>query len=157
MSEAPNCVLEKFLDSRWSDPNAYGFSLSSGRNVIMDAFHLEETYAGLIEGVTTEADNDARIERKMHGMEKVWGQRATYLIKSASRLFPGPNTRPNIRLPRYCYHAWLLSKEMNKGFAGSELVVIWFGRQEKELSLLGMVEHACRDVPWEKHARDFDY
>lgn len=150
------------MDNEWWErqartPNWRGFTLTSGRAVLLTRFHMDETYGGLLEGTPHKGSHDALLISMRNRMNRLWGPRATYLIRPISRI--GPEFRPGVRevrLPHYCYHAWLSSKRMDDKFCGSELVVIWFGEREEKLPLLGMVEQACRDVPWEEYARDCD-
>lgn len=109
-------------DANWGSSNTYGISLASGRRVILEAFNMEETYGDLFDGVKSEAENDARIVGQMNRTKKIWGPRATYVVPPTSRTTYWSDGRRDVRLPRYCYRAWLTSKKMDKKCCGSELV-----------------------------------
>jgi hypothetical protein len=138
-------------------PNGRGFTLTSGRAVLLAQFHMDKTSMRLLDGTLPKALIDEMLIRMGDRMNRLWGRRATYLTRPISGI--GPEIRPGVhevRFPPYCYYALLTSRRMNEKFCNSELVVIWFGEQEEKLPLLGMVELACRDVPWEEYARDCD-
>ena len=148
--------FQKFLDSQWSAPNKYGFSLASGRPVVIDSFHMDETYAGWLEGATNEASNQQRISRKVAATAEAWGVWPAHVIPPVGRVVARSDGRRNVRLPTYCYKAWLISKAIGNDYGGSELVVIWFAERDVENSLVGIVEKACRELSWEWLAQDFD-
>ena len=152
--EQPN--WHQLLDGQWSAPHKYGFVLASGRPVLIEAFHMDETYADWLEGATNEASNQQRIARELASMTKAWGIRATHVIPPVGRVEERRDGRRNVKLPTYCYRAWLTSKAISDDYNGSELVVIWFAERDMERSLAGIVELACRDLSWESLAQDFE-
>jgi hypothetical protein len=148
---------DEWWERQAKTPNGRGFTLTSGRAVLLTQFHMEGTSLGLREGTLQTGLIDELLIRMSDRMNRLWGRRATYFIRPISGI--GPEIRPGlreVRFPHYCYHALLTSRRMDERSCGSELVVMWFGEQEQKISLLGMVEQACRDVPWEAYARNYD-
>jgi hypothetical protein len=128
----------KYVDINAKDPEMRerDFSLVCNRGVDIEAFHMEETYAGWLEGAIVEEYNDQLISQARSRLDKLWGfSGAVYVIPPASRIVRFHS------IGRHC---------------GSSLVVIWFGERERELPVHAMVEAACRYVPWDQYAKDFD-
>jgi hypothetical protein len=51
----------------------------------------------------------------------------------------------------------LTSENIDPADDGSRLIVIWFGEEPVGTSFLEMIENACRDVPWEKYAKGWNF
>ena len=150
----------KCVDIKAKDPEIRkrDFSLVCNRNVDLEAFHMEETYAGWLEGAIAEEYNDRLISEAKSRLDKTWGfSGAVYVIPPTSRIVRIHSiNRRNVLLPPWCYHALLTSKAIDDHYCGSSLVVIWFGERERELTVHEMVEAACRYVSWDQYAKDFD-
>lgn len=140
-------------NERLSKPT-YSFLLQSGRRVWLNAFHFDQMYAGLIIGLPNNAPGYI-LEQKTKA-QVIWGSRPTYTIPPAT-IIREQGARQYESFPWFCYKAWLTSDELDSQNAGSELIVIWFAEEPMELSLITTVEQACRDVPWEQYAQDWNF
>ncbi|MGO9265312.1 MAG: hypothetical protein ACLQBA_10600 [Candidatus Binataceae bacterium] len=151
----------KCVDIKAKDPEIRkrDFSLVCNRGVDLKAFHMEETYGGWLEGAIVEEYNDRLISQARSRLDKTWGfSGAIYVIPPTSRIVRIHSiNRRKVLLPPWCYHALLTSKAIDDHYCGSSLVVIWFGEREMERTVHEMVEGACRYVPWDQYAKDFDY
>jgi len=131
----------------------YSFALPSSRRVRLQAFHYSLTYAGLLGGLSR--NQPGYIIEAAHKAEKTWAA-PVYTIQ------PATITRVDGNLtweswPSYCYKANLDSKEIDPKNDGSHLTVVWFEEDASPLSLIAMVAQACRDIPWEEHAEDYEF
>jgi len=160
-------LLDKIADLSSSTPSrvgadehehrsktAYSFILRSGRRVWLNAFHLDQLYAGLIAGLPQ--SSPAYIFDQKTKAHAIWGPRPTYTIAPAS-ITREHRGRRYESLPWYCYKAWLMSDEPDSLNPGSELIVIWFAESPMKHRLITTVAQACRDVPWERHAKARDF
>lgn len=134
------------------------FVLASGRVVRLDALHIDCTYADLVDGIPDAKYNEKILARKRQHLEKVWGQRPTHLISPETRTVEVKSlfAERGIYLPEITYHAWLTSDPIGGESCGSELVVVWFEHKAAGTGVLGVVERAVRDLPWEQLAKDYD-
>jgi hypothetical protein len=132
----------------------YSFVLQTGRRVWLSSFHFSQVYEGLMAGLPK--NQPGYVSEQTTKAEKMWGSRPTYTIAPAT-IFREYGAKKYESWPSYCYKAWLRSAELDSQNAGSELVVIWYGESPSGLSLLAMVEQACRQVTWEQHARDWNF
>lgn len=151
-------LLRSAWDHRIESPAEHAFRLASGRGVLIEAFHFEETYAGFLGGIVDEDENARLTERSRRRMDPIWGKgRPLYLIPSVGRVFYEPSLkRCEVRLPRFRYHVWLISPPFVEHHAGSELIVCWHGPRDPNRSICDLVAHACGDIPWEDVAHDYD-
>lgn len=127
-------------------------TLDNGKKVYIDSFHSGITYSGWIIGnpYHTEA-NEYEIESIRRTAEKVWGQRATHVIRPQCHSDPEGEKA----LPAYKCAVWLLGPP--KGDAcGSQLVVIFFTDSLYDRPLEQVIEEAVHDIEWEKLAEDYD-
>ncbi len=150
----------KYIDIKAKDPEMRerDFTLVCNRGVDLESFHMDETYGGWLEGAIGEEYNDLLISQARSRLDKTWGfSGAIYVIPPTSRIVRIHSiNRRNVLLPPWCYHALLTSEPINDHYCGSSLVVIWFGERERERTVHEMVEGACRHVPWDQYAKDFD-
>jgi hypothetical protein len=150
----------KYGDIKGKDPDIRerDFSLVCNRGVDLEAFHMEETYGGWLEGAIAEEYNDRLISQARSRLDKTWGfGGAIYVIPPTSRIVRIHSIgRRNVLLPPWCYHALLSSEAIDDRRCGSSLVVIWFGERERGVPVHEMVEAACRYVPWDQYAKDYD-
>ncbi len=132
----------------------YSFMLTSGRRVWLEAFHFEKTYAGLMAGYPKNQPGYITSQEKK--AEVMWVPGAIFTIPPMTILREHSGRRFE-SWPLYCYKAWLTSEAIDPNDAGSQLIVIWFAEHSVGISLTAMVEKACRDVPWEPHAKGWNF
>lgn len=125
--------------------------LSSGYDVALDSFYSERTYAGLLEGLPDAAMNAEILVHAQSHMTPLWGQRATHVMSPETRHVQGRSI-----FPAMTYFAWLTSRTpIDKGYDGSELVVVWFAPEKLDLPLSAIIGEAIRELPWADLAKDF--
>jgi hypothetical protein len=137
-----------------STKTEYSFTLRSGRKVWLDAFHFEKTYAGLFVG--RPKNQVGYITTQQKKAEAMWGSGALFTIPPAT-IIREDGASKHESWPWYCHKAWLRSEKINSEDAYSQLVVIWFAEEASGLSITAMVEEACLDVPWERHAKGWNF
>jgi hypothetical protein len=127
--------------------------LASGREVNVDAIHIEPTYAGF-DGVPDGELNARRFAAKAQRMGVAWGERPVHLIRPEISRHPVHSAFATHGefLPDITYHVWL----SEAGAACRELVVVWFGASEPHMSIYGLVERAIRDVDWDRLSQEFE-
>jgi hypothetical protein len=141
-------------ETEYRSQPTYSFFQQSGRRVWLNAFHFDQIYAGLIVGLPN--NSPGYILDQKTKAQRIWGSRPTFTIPPAT-IIREDGARKYESFPWYCYKAWLTSDELDSRNAGSELIVIWFAEEPMELSLIATVEHACREVPWEQYAQDWNF
>jgi hypothetical protein len=132
----------------------YTFTLTSGRRVWVDEFHFERTYAGLMAGYPE--NEPGYVTKQEKKAETMWGAGATFIVPPVT-IIRKHGERKYASWPHYCYKASLTSANIDPGDDGSRLIVIWFGEEPVGTSFLAMIENACRDVPWEKYAKGWNF
>lgn len=128
-------------------------TLASGHEVNVEALHIESTYAGF-DGVPHDTINSDLLASKAQRTLKAWGQRPVHVIRPEITRHPVHSafcTRGDF-LPDTTYHAWL----SEAGSACRELVVVWFGESQPDLSLRDVVLNAVRNVDWDKHSQEYE-
>jgi hypothetical protein len=125
-------------------------SLACGRVVHVDAFSVEQTYAGMLCGVPDKEMNDEIIAAAL--LNEEWGERKTHLIDPV--IIPRECGTPV--LPPCLCKAWLVCHDKNKGGDGSELVVVWFAYAVFDHSLDAVISNAVVDLPWDELAVAFE-
>jgi hypothetical protein len=123
--------------------------LDSGRIVFVENFEMGYTYGGLIQGLPDEEMNKDIFERCSYPSD--WGKRKTLKIRPSEEEFQS-------ELNPACYSVMLTSDDpINKGYHGSELVVIWFGENPKGKTIESIIEEGVISIDWEANAEDFKY
>lgn len=123
--------------------------LIEGKKVTLEGFNMEPTYAGLLAGIPTEESNQLLI--KSIKSPKDWGNRATLLKKSD--LYASKDI-----LKPVIYSAWLSSEPINdeyNKYDGSNLILIWLGDENKEMTLQDLIVYGIGLFDWEKHAENY--
>jgi hypothetical protein len=123
--------------------------LIGGETVLLEAFHCTDTYAGLILGSPT-AESNQRLLKRITS-PKDWGNRATLLKKSD--LYASKDV-----LKPIIYSAWLSSEPINdkdNAFDGSNLILIWLGDEDKEMTLHDLIIYGIGLFDWEKYAENY--
>ena len=136
-----------------ADP-PYSFLLQSGRGVWIDAFHFEKTYTGLMVGYPN--NDTGYITRQVEKAEAMWMPGACLTIPPSTILREGGDRR-YVSWPTYCCKAWLRSENISRNDAFSQLIVIWFIEAPAEVGLVTMIEQACCQVDWDRHAKGWKF
>jgi len=125
-------------------------NLACGRVVHVDAFSVEQTYAGMLAGVPDKELNDEIIADAL--LNEEWSERKTHLIEPViiTRECGAPV------LPPCICRAWLVCHDPVKKGDGSELVVVWFAYAVFDYPLNAVVANAAIDLPWDELAEDFE-
>lgn len=125
--------------------------LIGGKTVLLEAFHMEPTYAGLLAGIPT-AESNQRLIKNIKP-PKNWGNRATLLKKSD--LY----TNKDVLKP-IIYSAWLsaepINDEKNK-FDGSNLILIWLEDEHDDMTLKDLIVYGIGLFDWDKNAENFQF
>jgi len=71
----------KYVDFKAKDPEMRerDFSLVCNRGVDLEAFHMEETYGGWLEGAIVEEYNDRLISQARSRLDNTWGFRGRFM------------------------------------------------------------------------------
>ena len=123
--------------------------LQSGKEVYIEAFHCTPTYAGLILGSPTKESNEKLL--KQISSPVGWGQRKTLLKKSD--LYVSKDV-----LKPVIYSAWLSAEPINdenNKFDGSNLILIWLGDENKEITIHDLIILGIGLFDWEKYAENY--
>jgi hypothetical protein len=129
------------------------FTDDAGRHITIDAIYSSRTYAGVLEGVPSEALNAKIVERARKSVASLWGHRALYLDVPT----PMPTSDDGFStLPEWTHRAWLTSSPFETSALQSELVLVWFADEQPRLSACQLVRAALRSLDWEAHALDVD-
>jgi len=130
------------------------FRLDCGRVVGIVGLYLMPTYASLLEGVPDAKYDDMLIARFRKGVSAFWGDRPVHVIPSQSYHLLTEVGRTSRWMPPVTYYAWLQSGAMSDSdnFA-SELVVIWFGERERDITLFETTKRALRELSWKELAK----
>lgn len=127
----------------------FEFTLKDGISVHASHFSFSATYSGLLEGDPSKSNwiND-NVLKRLH-CPRDWGTRKTLIIT--------PETE-NGFLPPVIYYAWLnCYTPINPEMHGSELVVIWLGKEPGEKNLETIIYEGIYDLNWKEEAADFEY
>lgn len=123
-------------------------SLTSGRELIFDALHVQRTYLSMIEGVPTEAINSEVVDELRDQAVRLWSKRRTHVLHPEG-------SAPGEPLPAWACIAWLTSAPIRPGEAdNSELVVIWFEHSVFDVPLGALAQDRLESLPWETLAED---
>lgn len=120
-------------------------SLNTGRTVRLEMYHLYTTNGGALEG---SLPRDAMIKVVRERAQRLWGQhRPTVLVEPP----PGP-------LSEWTVFLWLDSTALTADGCGSHLFLIAFLSAEQVLQQAPahLAENLLRDIPWEKHAENWE-
>jgi hypothetical protein len=123
--------------------------LIGGKIVLLEGFHMEPTYAGLLAGIPT-AESNQRLLKSITS-PKYWGNRATLLKKSD--LYASKDV-----LKPVIYSAWLSSEPINdkdNKYDGSNLILIWLGDENKEMTLHDLIIYGIGLFDWDKYAKNY--
>jgi hypothetical protein len=123
--------------------------LQSGKEVYVEAFHCTPTYAGLILGSPTKESNEKLL--KQISSPVGWGQRKTLLKKSD--LYVSKDV-----LKPIIYSVWLSSEPVNDAdnkYDGSNLILIWLGDENKEITIHDLIILGIGLFDWEKYAENY--
>lgn len=121
------------------------FKLASGRDVLLEQFHVQSSALGFLEGSPERIR--AEVLRNLPAeVSKRYGNTGLLLREPAA----GP-------LPAYAFFADLHSYEpVQPGADCSHLVVCWFGDSLPE-SVRGVVASQLETLDWNKYAKDGQY
>jgi hypothetical protein len=123
--------------------------ISNNRNVTVDSFTIDSTYAGLLSYTSTERINKMIFERANYPGS--WGNRKILKIEPNDGDYNTP-----LGLCYYC--AWMRSDTVGLSDAdGSELVVIWFGDLPNARSIENIIQQGISKIDWEANAENFNY
>jgi hypothetical protein len=143
-----NSDLDSLDSAEIDDYNPIKIKLESGIETILDGFHLDFTYGGVMEG-RPEGFNQSILER----LDKYTGfgpRRKLYCIP------PDPkDVRPTLPL-FLCYarlYSWEPSEDPNDH--GTELVIQWFEKSIDDRPLPQLIEEAVKEIDWKKEAVGF--
>ncbi len=121
------------------------FILASGREVLLEQFHVRVSELGFLEG-SPDAIRHEVIRRLPEEVSDLFGYTGFLLHE------PPPG-----RLPAYTFFADLHSLEpIHAGADGSDLVVCWFGHSLPE-SIRSVVASELEGVDWDSYAKDVYY
>jgi hypothetical protein len=134
---------------------------TSGRVLLLDALHIEETYVGLDEGTPNTKYNETLMSSWVkRRVAELFGNRCpVYVVPPIST--PAPIDGEVLHdgeewLPDYSYYARLRSGRLNSGAGWSELVVVSFGVADVNAPLADIVAPGVRELPWDDLARNYD-
>ena len=123
--------------------------LMGGKTVVLEAFHMEPTYAGLIAGIPS-AESNQRLIKNIKP-PKNWGNKRT-LLKNSDLYTNKDVLKPVI------YSAWLsaepINDEKNK-FDGSNLILIWIGDEHENMSVKEVIIFGIDFFDWDKKAENY--
>ena len=123
--------------------------IGNNRNVTVDAFTVDATYAGLLSYTSTERINKSIFERANYPSS--WGNRKVLKILPNEGDFEIP-----LGLCNYC--AWMRADTVGLSDSdGSELVVIWFEDKPNGRSIEEIIRKRIRNIDWESNAENFNY
>jgi hypothetical protein len=123
--------------------------ISNNRNVTVDSFTMDFTYAGLLSYTSTERINKAIFEGANYPSS--WGNRKVLKIEPNGGDF-------KIDLNHCYYCAWMNSDTVGFSDAdGSTLVVIWFGDLPNARSIENIIQQGISKIDWEANAENFNY
>ena len=131
---------------------------ADGVNVFLDSYHIQDTYAGCLEGLPDVKSSLAHATRRL---EHVWGMHRPVLVVQPV-LQDGPPTydggKKLQRLPSRCMMAWLNSYSSPPGeeWCGSHLFVIWFDEDDAQNPLLVALKHVNEAGGWWANAKGWD-
>ena len=119
---------------------------------MVDAFYLQHTYIGMLEGYPNRSLNEHIIKKASSDMSLLWGDRCTYIVPpSVDESDPLHPALPPVRAS-----AWLICVDPIKaGYHGSELVVVWFRSDCSGESIEQIISDGIRHLPWITLAQDF--
>jgi hypothetical protein len=123
--------------------------LAIGKTVMLEAFHMSNTYAGMIVGKPSAEYNNEIIENISY--PKDWGARKYYVAKSDIYLKEGV-------LKPIVYSAWLSAKSINdkeRQFDGSSIVVIWLGDTIKSYTIEELIVFGLGKFDWDREAENY--
>lgn len=124
--------------------------LIGGKKVNLEGFNVEPTFAGLLVGIPTQESKQLLIKSIKPPTQ--WGQRATLFKKSD--LYASKNV-----LNPMIYSAWLSSPEpindKDNEYDGSNLILIWLGDENKEMTLEDLIVYGIGLFDWDKNAENY--
>lgn len=124
--------------------------LSNGSKITIEGFYMAPTYSGLLLGQPNEDLNDEILKSTTY--PSAWGTRkAVYkqrnINKSKTELMP------------YMYSTWLSSMPVNdfkNQYNGSGIVMVWFGDEPLNKSIVEIIKNELENFDWDKHAENFN-
>ena len=129
--------------------------LNSGKEVILNAFNISQTYGGYIEGIIDRKynlsvlDGSKPYEAKGISYPKEWGERKHLAIRPSEEEI-------NTRLKPFFISAWLESGPIDENEGqGSELEITWTAEISEQQTLQEIVESGIKDIDWNANADDF--
>ena len=122
--------------------------LNSGTEVFIEAYHCTPTLAGVILYSPSEKTNQNLVNHLNYPKE--WGERECIMKKRDMHADEGP-LKPVIN------SVWLSSSVPIKDTKanGADLVVMFFSKENLEMTIQEIILEGVRDIPWEKLATDF--
>ena len=127
--------------------------LQSGKEVLVEAFHLTATYSGLLVGFPTIQSNEILINHLSY--PKGWGERP-FILKKSDMYSEVKNL-----LKPIVYSVWLSSSETiddkENQFDGCALVIMWFGNDEPHKSIHDIIFDGVKNIDWDKFAENYQF
>jgi len=127
--------------------------LQSGKEVLVEAFHLTATYGGLLVGSPTIQSNEILINHLSY--PKGWGERPFILKKSDMYSEVKNQLKPIV------YSVWLSSSETiddkENQFDGCALILMWFGDDEPYKTIHDIILDGVENINWNKFAENYQF
>lgn len=123
-------------------------TLVSGRPLVLEALHVQQTYLGLLEGRPNAEINDEVVDELRGQAAKLWGQRRVHVVHPHG-------ASPGDALPAWACVGWFSSKPIQPSEGDtSELVVVWFEHSVFEVPLRALAQDRLESLAWEELAED---
>ncbi|MBI4952141.1 MAG: hypothetical protein HY908_08910 [Myxococcales bacterium] len=132
--------------------------LVTGRRLHASAFHVQATYAGLLEGYPDAERNELRLGRMPDRARQLLGALPVHVVAPPRRRVarPDPEDPPAEYLPACWIAASFRSDPIDRVMHGSSAILVWF--QEAPFPMPSPEALAdLRRVDWNALAQDYEY
>jgi hypothetical protein len=106
---------------------------------------FEATYLSLEIGGINDFVNESVLDSAKHRIKKMWGERATHLIKPVFK---------NV-LPGYWVASWLDGEATDRESDGSELVILFFMDDPYTRPMAEVLREKVSEVDWKSNCVNF--